>query len=78
MGLKFTEDGINNYIPNSTNCMTWQNVKGSHEIENPQVVLSLDEVYGMAILLALGLGVAVMVLCLESIIKSQKCKFIKV
>ena len=77
MGLKMTEDGIDNYVPNSTKCMTWQDVKASHEIEDPHVVLSLDEVYGMAILLALGLGVAAMVLCLESIIKSQKCKIIK-
>ena len=74
MGLKFTENGINNYIPNSTNCMTWQGVKASHEIEDPQVVLSLDDIYGMAILLALGLGVAVMVLCLEYFIKAQKCR----
>ena len=46
MGLKFTEN-IEDYIPNAAKCMTWQDVKASHEIENPQVVVRLEDIYGM-------------------------------
>ena len=77
MGLQWTEYIIEDYVPNSTKCMTWQ-VKASHEIEDPQVVMSLDDIYGMAILLALGLGAAVMVFCREYSMKAQKRKFKKV
>ena len=57
--------------------MTWQDVKASHEIIDPQVVVNLGDTYSTAILLAFGLGVAVMVLCLEYLIKPQKRKFKK-
>ena len=76
MGLKFTEN-IEDYIPNAAKCMTWQDVKASHEIENPQVVVRLEDIYGMAILLAMGIGGAVMVFFIECLTKAQKRKFKK-
>ena len=68
---------IEDYIPNSTKCMTWQDVKASHEKDNPQVVVRLDDIYGMAILLALGLGGALVALTVEFLIKAQKQRFMK-
>ena len=76
MGLISPED-IDEYIPNSTKCMTWQDVKASHEKDNPQVVVGLDDIYGMAILLALGLGGALVALTVEFLIKAQKQRFMK-
>ena len=76
MGL-FAQDHIEEYIPNSTKCMTWQDVKASHEKDNPQVVVRLDDIYGMAILLALGLGGALVALTVEFLIKAQKQRFMK-
>ena len=77
MGLFDMTKDKEDIIPNSTKCMTWQDVKASHEVIDPQVVVNLGDTYSTAILLALGLGVAVMVLCLEYLIKPQKRKFKK-
>ena len=76
MGLRFTEN-LEDYIPYAAKCMTWREVKASHEIENPQVVVGLDDIYGMVILLALGLGGALMVFFIECLTKAQKRKLIK-
>ena len=43
-------------MPNSTKCMKWQDVKSSLETDSPQVVIRIDDIYGMVILLAKGLG----------------------
>ena len=73
MGL-FAQDDIEmeEYIPNSTKCRTWQDVKASHEKDNPQVVVRLDDIYGMVIILALGLGGAVVAFTVECLSKAQK------
>ena len=36
--------------------MKWQDVKSSLETDSPQVVIRIDDIYGMVILLAKGLG----------------------
>ena len=59
-------------MPNSTKCMTWQDVKASHETDNPEVVIRIDDIYGMMILLATGLGGAMVVLTLERLMKARK------
>ena len=58
-------------MPNSTKCMTWQDVKSSHETDSPQVVIRIDDIYGVVILLAMGLGGALVVLALELLMKTQ-------
>ena len=74
MGLFDMTDDIEDYLPNSTKCMTWQDVKASHEKDNPQVVVRLDDIYGMVIILALGLGGAVVAFTVECLSKAQKQK----
>ena len=51
--------------------MTWQDVKSSHETDSPQVVIRIDDIYGVVILLAMGLGGALVVLALELLMKTQ-------
>ena len=57
-------------MPNSTKCMTWQDVKASHETDSPEIVIRIDDIYGMVILLAMGLGGALVVLTLELLMKA--------
>ena len=64
-------------MPNSTKCMTWQDVKSSHETDSPQVVIRIDDIYGVVILLAMGLGGSLVVLILELLMKAQKERTLK-
>ena len=68
MGLEFSQDGIEDYIPNATKCLTWKDVKASHETDT-SLVITLENIYGLLILLALGLGGAVVALLLECLWK---------
>ena len=72
MDLEFSINRIKDFLPNSTKCMTWQDVKASHETDNPEVVVRIEDVYGMLILLAAGLCGAFIVLTLELLMKAQK------
>ena len=64
MGLEFSEDGIEDFLPNSTKCMTWQDVKASHETDTT-LVITIKDIFGIMILLALGLGGAMLALGME-------------
>ena len=71
MDLEFTMNRIKDYLPNSTKCMTWQGVKASHETDNSEVVVQIDDIFGMLILLTSGLGISLVVLTLELLRKTQ-------
>ena len=58
MGLEFSQDGIENFIPNATKCMNWQGVKLSHKT-NGILVITMGDIYGITILFALGIGIAI-------------------
>ena len=72
MDLEFSRNRILDYLPNSTNCMTWPEVKASHETDSPTVIIRLDNIYGMMILLAVGLGGSLIVFILELFIRALK------
>ena len=72
LDLEFSSNRILDFIPNSTNCMTWQDVKASHETDSPEVVINIDDIYGMVILFFMGLCGAMVALILELLIKAQK------
>ena len=57
--------------------MTWHDVKASHETDNPEVVIGIDDIYGLVILLAIGLGGASVVLTLELLLKPCSKKSMK-
>ena len=64
MGLEFDQAAMNEYIPNSTKCMKWQDVKASHKIDH-EVIIKMDSIYGLMILLAIGVGGSLVLLSLE-------------
>ena len=72
LDLEFSSNRILDFIPNSTNCMTWQDVKASHETDSPEVVINIEDIYGMVILFSMGLCGAMVALILELLIKAQK------
>ena len=72
MDLEFSRNRILDYLPNSTNCMTWPEVKASHETDSPIVIIRIDNIYGMMILLAVGLGGSLIVFILELFMRALK------
>ena len=64
MGSSFQIE-LNRKLPNATKCSTWNDVEQSHTMEDPRVVVQLEDIYGMMILLAVGLSGAVMVITME-------------
>ena len=69
LGLEFSQDGIEDYLPNATKCLTWQDVKASHE-NDATLVITIENIYGILILLTLGLGGAMMALIAECLTKA--------
>ena len=64
MGLEFSQDGIESFIPNATKCMNWQGVKLSHNT-NGTLVITMEDIYGITILFALGIGIAIVCFLFE-------------
>ena len=64
-----------NHIPNSTKCLTWEDVEASHTKEGHEVIVNLDDTYGSIILLASGLGGALVILTIELLTKCKSKKF---
>ena len=72
LDLEFSSNRAYDFMPNSTKCMTWQDIKASHETDGPEIVIRIDDINGMAILLVMGLGGALVVLTMELLMKAQK------
>ena len=70
VGLISDRQGYIN-IPNSTNCMKWEDVKESHMKADHEVIINLDNTYGIMIMLTSGLGGALIILTLELLIKAK-------
>ena len=60
MGL--IQNEINKNLPNATQCLTWSLVQASHMKKGQNVIYKIEHIYGMIILLAIGLGAAMLVL----------------
>ena len=59
------ENVIQRFTPNATQCLTWSAVQASHTKKGQDVVFKLEDIYGMLILLALGLCGAILTLISE-------------
>ena len=59
---------LKEYLPNATQCLSHANVKKSHIKSGQQVVFKLGNIYGMIILLSIGLGVATLIAMAEQAI----------
>ena len=69
MGLKFTDmkRDLGNYLPNATRCNSWTDVKASHRNKDHLVVLHFDDIYGLIIVLAVGLSLSSLIFLLEAV-----------
>ena len=56
MGL--IEKSYNNHLPNATECMAISDVYNSHAKRNHKVVVEVNDIYGMMVLLGLGVGLS--------------------
>ena len=58
MGLKFADytRNLGEYVPNATKCDSWTDVKASQRNKDHLVVLNYDDIYGLLIILAVGLS----------------------
>ena len=61
-------------IPYTAKCLTHADVQKSHIGKDNKVVFKLENIYGMIILLALGLGGGVLTLIAEIFINKVGCK----
>ena len=59
---------IQNYVPNATKCMTWPSVEVSHTENYKTVVFKFDDLLGVLVLIAMGLGGALMTWIAEMMI----------
>ena len=62
------------HVPYATKCLTHADVQKSHIGKDNKVVFKLENIYGMIILLALGLGGGVLTLIAEIFINKVGCK----
>ena len=59
---------LKEYQPNATQCLSHADVQRSHFGKGQQVVFKMDNIYGMLILLAIGLGVSTIIVMAELIV----------
>ena len=69
MGFSFQNE-LHRKLPNATKCLTWSDVNRSHMIKDQKRVVQLEDIYGMMLLLAVGLSGAAVVLMLELLSKT--------
>ena len=56
------------YLPNATKCLRHDDVQWSHCETDQRVVFKIDNIYGMIILLAIGLGMATLIAIAEPVV----------
>ena len=76
VGLTSDKQGYTD-MPNSSKCLTWEDVKASHTKKDREVIVNLDDTYGIFILLSSGLGGALVILTLELLTKAKKFRWKK-
>ena len=64
MGLTLQRN-YDDFLPLGKKCITWKDVKASYTIGDNQVVIKLNETYGMLIILFVGLNGALVVMAFE-------------
>ena len=61
-------------VPNMTKWLTWNAVEKSHMTQDNKVVVKLDDIYGLLLILALGLFGAMILISTEIAVKALKRK----
>ena len=65
--MGFIDKQIQNSVPNASNCLTSSAVQESHIKRDKNVVYMLEYVYGLMILLGVGMVGGLIILIIESI-----------
>ena len=64
MGVLSQDIIVGDYIPNATKCMTWRDIKATHETDTTPTI-RITEIYVIIILMASCLGVATVAFLME-------------
>ena len=56
---------LKNALPNATKCSTLQDIQASHVVRDRRVVIEFEDIYGVILIPAFGLGLALMAIILE-------------
>ena len=73
MGLS-KERVLEKHLPNATKCGSWTHVKATHRNKDRLVVINYDDIYGMLIILAVGLSGSLVIFAGEiAVQKIMKC-----
>ena len=70
MGLG--EKDLLKYLPNATQCDNWHAIRESHNTKGQNVVFKIEDIYGIVLLLAIGLSGAFLVATVEYIFLKKK------
>ena len=73
MGL--IEKSYYSLMPNATKCMNLNDVLKLHMGKNNEVILEVKNIYGILVLLGLGVGLALIMLCAENASKVKLSHF---
>ena len=68
MGFSFGNE-LKRKVPNATKCLTWNDVKKSHNIDDQKLLIKFDDINGMVILLLMGLCGSVVIMVVELLSK---------
>ena len=55
-------------VSNATKCETWEDIQASHSASGRDVVVMLDDTYGIWSLLAIGLSASVVIVLVEALL----------
>ena len=66
------ESQIHRALPNTTKCLTWNDVKKSHMTQDPNVVITFEDISGLLLVLAVGLIGAMIFISMEFLAKAFK------
>ena len=55
-----------------TKCLTWNDVKKSHMMQDPNVVITFEDIIGLLLVLAVGLIGAIIFISFEYVVKPLK------
>ena len=65
--LGLDETGLQKYLPNATQCYHWNAIQESHSAKDENVVFKIEDIYGIILLLVIGLCGAILVAMVEYI-----------
>ena len=68
------ESQIGRELPNMTKCLTWNDVKKSHMTQDPNVVITFEDISGLLLVLAVGLIGAMIFISMEFVVKAFREK----